>query len=187
MVQIGRCEICIVSKSDCLCLPRRVTSGDAEDVKTNAGQSLGFRVLRGMTAGTQEGNGRSDIGGEGRGFMPRKPNSWWQRIVPALRHLIAKFNRRLAALYRLEERSAVEASAFGERVVALAGGEVINLTKRFRPVQIEVKEGVIWLTGSAGKDDIVLQAGDRFDLIGRGVFVAQSLAGSATIAVRRCS
>ena len=173
-------------KSNRLYLPRRTSSRDVGDVKTNAGQSLGFRVLRDITAGTREATSQSNKTDQGRGFTARKPMAWWKRIVPALRHSIAKFNQRLAALYRLEERSAFEASAFGERVVELKSGEVTNLTKQFRAIQIEVKEGVIWLTGSAGEGDIVLQRGDRFDLLGKGVFVAQALQNSA-VAVRRQS
>ena len=186
MLQRRASVICARIKSKRLYLPGRASLSEGGDVKTNAGQSLGFRVLRDITAGTREATTRSTRADYGRGFMPRKQMPWWKRIVPALRRWIATVNNRLAGLYRLEGQSALEASAAGERVVALKAGEVVNLTKRFRAVQVEVKEGTIWLTGSSHEGDIVLQSGDQFDLLGKGVFVAQAL-HDAAVAVRRQS
>ena len=86
-------------------------------------------------------------------FVPMQLNL--KPIAPAnWRHLL------WAALCAVAGRPA---SATGARFVRLRRHETMRLEKSSGVKRLEVREGIVWLTGTPGKEDVLLQAGDHFE------------------------
>lgn len=79
--------------------------------------------------------------------------------------------RPLIPAWTSPRRAAERPSARG-RSVRLDRDEVLRLTGG---QCLEVKSGVLWLTGTPAQGDILLSAGERFELRGGSSFVAQAL------------
>jgi len=57
----------------------------------------------------------------------------------------------------------------------------MSFTRPHRGARFEVRSGTVWLTGSPAVEDVVLHAGDRFDLGKASPYVVQALGGATLI------
>lgn len=105
-----------------------------------------------------------------------KTNAGQLSILSLFRDLIEE--RGNEASNRTMRKSAwgVRNQPHGEpQVLAMASGEVVNLTKHFRATRVQVEQGILWITGGPEPEDVLLHEGDSMEVLGSGVFVAQAL------------
>jgi hypothetical protein len=61
----------------------------------------------------------------------------------------------------------------GSKTVWLRPGRVMRIRQ---PGVIRIYDGIVWLTGTPAKMDVILRAGERFELKGDGPYVVEVLA-----------
>lgn len=66
------------------------------------------------------------------------------------------------------------------RTIFLRANETLRITPDSGVTCVEVRRGIVWLTGSPAKGDVLLHPGDRFALVRDWPFVVQAM-GSAEI------
>jgi hypothetical protein len=93
---------------------------------------------------------------------------WWRRINAGANHW-------LAAYYRTCDRVGFAPPSAEPPAMELRPGEVRRLDLAVRVRQIEVEQGVIWLTGSPADGDVLLRAGETYSPTGQWRFVVQAL------------
>jgi hypothetical protein len=59
--------------------------------------------------------------------------------------------------------------------VRLVRNELVLLRKCSRLRTVDVRQGVVWLTGTPAGGDVILHCGDRFDFGNQWPFVLQAL------------
>ena len=93
-------------------------------------------------------------------------------------------NALLAASCQLAHRTGFDLSepAAAVRTLALGDEELMWLRKGAGPKYLEVREGVVWLTGSSVRGDVLLRHGERLVLRDDGPLLVQAV-GSARIVV----
>jgi hypothetical protein len=69
--------------------------------------------------------------------------------------------------------------------VTLRGGQVLTLRQPGAAAWLLVRRGAVWLTGTPGKVDVVLQAGDHFCLKNGHPFVVEALTEAELILTSR--
>jgi hypothetical protein len=62
--------------------------------------------------------------------------------------------------------------------IHLNRGKVIRLEKNSDVKTVEIIRGIVWLTGTPAKGDLLLRAGDRFELRNNWPYVIQALEGA---------
>lgn len=72
----------------------------------------------------------------------------------------------------------------GAKSVWLRRNQVLTIADSSAARRIQVKQGAVWLTGTPGEKDVVLQAEESFDLTNHYPFVIEALA-AAEIALAR--
>lgn len=80
----------------------------------------------------------------------------WTRVMGALRQRLARPAHRLDS-------------------IGLCDNETTKLAPGRAGSSIEVRRGVVWLTGSASEGDIILHEGDQYTLRRRTAYVAQAI------------
>lgn len=99
-----------------------------------------------------------------------------------VRQKYASVEAGLAAYYRLCHLAEPVAPAVAPRVVSLRDHEVLSLTRR-QAARLEVQRGIVWLTATPAAGDVILRAGDQFEIADASPYVVQAL-GEATILLR---
>ncbi|MGC3991094.1 MAG: DUF2917 domain-containing protein [Chthoniobacteraceae bacterium] len=91
------------------------------------------------------------------------------------------------ATLRRADVGAVAASsspaALGE-ILPLQPGQIFRLEKSSRVSAIEVKAGIVWLTGTPAPEDVILSAGEKLVLGDHWPYVVQAL-GEAMVSLRK--
>jgi hypothetical protein len=113
--------------------------------------------------------------------LPRQPG-WWSRAVAFVRRGYAAAEASLAAYYRLCHLAEPVAPAVSPRTVSLRDQEVLSITRR-QAARLEVQRGIVWLTATPAAGDVILHAGDQFEISDASPYVVQAL-GEATILLR---
>lgn len=151
-------------------------------MKTNAEQTPGFRLLHELTAnrgtGASSRKNRNEIASAKRASMA-KP--WWAALATILHRAYSSLNERLTEVYRLCGQSAPAGTQDESGLVSLRQAEICNLTKGRGASRMEVYSGIVWLTGDPADGDVLLRAGDSFELKGSWVYVAQAMDDGTTI------
>jgi hypothetical protein len=72
-------------------------------------------------------------------------------------------------------RNAASATRPAWKEMQLHQGELLRLEKASGIVRIEVKSGVLWVTGTPAEADILLKAGDQMNLTQNWPFILEGL------------
>lgn len=70
---------------------------------------------------------------------------------------------------------AVNLSATKAEIIQVPREKVIRLEKSSGVKSVEVKSGIVWLTGTPANGDVLLSPGERFELRDNWPFVIQAL------------
>jgi hypothetical protein len=103
------------------------------------------------------------------------------RVFTWLRKLYRSVDEFLTAWYRLCERTDWHRPETRSGVHSLALDEVMRFPPETRVRCIEVIRGTVGLTGIPAEGDLLIRAGERFQLIGDRPFVMKAVAGEAEI------
>jgi hypothetical protein len=150
-------------------------------VKTKTENDFGIRLLH--------GTGSSRVGLDSGGPAPGStgederlaPPGTWTRFVAIFRARSAAVGACLAGFHERQRmaRSAVPSAAL--RSISLRADEVVSFTRHHRGARFDVRSGIVWLTGSPAAGDVILRAGDRFDLGNATPYVVQALGGATLV------
>jgi hypothetical protein len=77
--------------------------------------------------------------------------------------------------------SGFSSRATARRTVLMRRGDLIRLTRRSAVECIEVRRGLIWLTGTPGRTDVLLREGDQFWFSGGWPFIIEALDESEVV------
>lgn len=73
------------------------------------------------------------------------------------------------------DAGSADRSATQVEIIHLPREKIIRLEKKSGVTNVEAKSGMVWLTGTPAKDDVILSAGDHFELRDNWPFVIQAL------------
>jgi hypothetical protein len=180
IIQASGAPICTSTNSHRLHLFRGGCGCDGFGVKTKTENDFGFRLLNGIGSGlVGTDSGQSACGSTGNDEPPATRGSW-TRFVAILRARSAAVGAWLAGFHERQRRTRSAAPFAAPRFISLRADEVVSFTRHQRVSRIEVQHGIVWLTGTPAEGDVLLHAGDRFDLGDASPYVVQAL-GEATL------
>src|SRR5690242_18153967 len=81
----------------------------------------------------------------------------------------------------------LDRAATHTRVIRLKCDEVVKLEKSCGAARIKVKSGILWLKSTPAENDVLLQAGDTFELGDCWPYVVQALERNAAFTLKRTS
>jgi hypothetical protein len=149
-------------------------------VKINTVQTILFRQLRELNEQRQAGSqARHASAGDGTDSA-LTPVHARPGLITKIRLLGVALNKWLASYYRLCGHSGLESSIAQSHTILLRAHEVVRLTPESCVKHLEVRQGIVWLTGTPAQGDVLLRTGDRFDLNNHWPFVVEAI-GKAEI------
>lgn len=142
-------------------------------MKINTVQTILFRLLRDVNEQhRREKSGHSISGAaENKTIVPGK----WRRAKLRIRRACVILNDWLALYYRLCGRTGFDLPVQESQVICLHANEVVQLTRAHRAKHLQVKQGIVWLTGTPANGDKLLRDGERFVLERHWPFVVQAI------------
>lgn len=110
----------------------------------------------------------------GSRHAPQRP-----RLAARITRVWSALNAWLQTWYRLSGRAFVEESA--ARTIFLPAGEVFSITRASHVTRLHVRQGILWVTGSPARGDLLLREGEVHSLGTDWPYVLQAMDGPAVV------